>query len=183
MNDRWKNLPFEGSYELVSRPWREVMRPEPAVYRLRAWCPETSAFRPIPRCAATDLDGILDLGESGNGLRRIDELCHAIEGKPRSHRAGREFSVHGYDFGAVFAPANLRLEFMHLPSKELAEALELALIEDYRWRFKDRPPLNSSSGKWSKVCRWLESQGRAPRDQHGWIDLSGLLPKSRRRAR
>jgi hypothetical protein len=82
------------------------------------------------------------------------------------------------DFGSVFSPDSLRIELIHLGSKELAEALELALLEEYRWRFKDRPPLNGSAGKYRKVYQWLEQQGRAARDSDGWIDLSGLLPLS-----
>jgi hypothetical protein len=96
----------------------------------------------------------------------------------RLSASGWEFSINGYDFGSVFAPDSLRIEFIHLGSKELAEALELALLEEYRWRFKDRPPLNGSAGKYRKVRQWLEQQGRAARDIDGWIDLSGLLPLS-----
>ena len=77
----------------------------------------------------------------------------------RSHRAGWEFSINGYEFGSAFAPDSLRIEFIHLCSKELAEALELALLVEYRWRFKDQPPLNGSGSKYRKVHWWREQQG------------------------
>lgn len=173
---RCSSLIFEGPFDFVSRSWRGVVRREPIVYRLRVWEVGTSTFRAIPRAGGVDPDAVLDIGESHDGRRRLDEFCCALEGKPRSHRAGREFSIHGYDFGSLFTPSSLRIEFIHLGSKELAEALELALLEEYRWRFKDRPPLNGSAGKYRKVHQWLERQGRVPRDVDGWIDLSGLLP-------
>ena len=178
MTTRFGGLTFEGPFDFVSRSWREIVRRDPIVYRLRGWEAGTSAFRSIPRAGGIDPDGVLDIGESDDGRRRLDDFCCAVEGKPRSHRAGLEFSPNGYDFGAVFAPNSLRIEFIHLGSKELAEALELALLEEYRWRFKDRPPLNGSAGKYRKVQGWLEQQGRAARDDDGWIDLSGLLPIS-----
>jgi hypothetical protein len=178
MTTRFAGLTFEGPFDFVSRSWREIIRREPIVYRLRVWEAGTSAFRSIPRAGGVDPDGVLDIGESDDGRRRLDDFCCALEGKPRSHRAGWEFSINGYDFGSVFAPNSLRIEFIHLGSKELAEALELALLEEYRWRFKDRPPLNGSAGKYRKVHQWLERQGRDARDSNGWIDLSGLLPLS-----
>ena len=175
---RYRDLPFEGPFDFFARSWRAAVRREPIVYRLRVWDAETSTFRSVARAGGVDADGILDIGESEDGWRRLDDFCCAAKGKPRSHRAGWEYSGNGYDFGSVFAPESLRIEFIHLPSKELAEALELALLEDYRWRFKDRPPLNGSAGKYSKVYEWLAQQGRTPRDADGWIDLSGLLPVS-----
>jgi hypothetical protein len=161
---RFAGLTFEGPFDFVSRSWRGIIRREPIVYRLRVWDADASTFRSIPRAGGVDLDGVLDIGESDDGRRRLDDFCCALEGKPRSHRAGWEFSINGYDFGSVFAPDSLRIEFIHLGSKELAEALELALLEEYRWRFKDRPPLNGSAGKYRKVRQWLEQQGRAARD-------------------
>jgi len=121
--------------------------------------------------------GILDIGESNNGRRRLNDFLGAAQGKPRSHRAGWEYSKNAYDFGAVFPLDTLRVEFIHVDSKDIAEAIELALLEDYRWRFKDRPPLNGSAGKYRKVETWLRDvHGRDPRTADGWLDLDGLLP-------
>ena len=177
MSTGFGGLPWEGPFEFLARSWRVAVRREPIVYRLRAWNVETSAFRVVARAGGVDPDGILDIGESADGRRRLEDFCHAAEGKPRSHRAGREYSINGYDFGSAFAPASLRIDFIHLASKQLAEALELALLEEYRWRLKDRPPLNGSAGKSGPVHAWLTQQGRRPRDGHGWIDLQGLLPR------
>jgi hypothetical protein len=175
MTERYRSLAFEGPFDFVGRSWKTAIRPEPIVYRLRVWNSETLSFRSIARAGGEDADGVLDIGESENGRRRLEEFCCAVEGKPRSHRAGWEYSGNGYDFGTVFPPATLRIEFLHLGSKELAEALELALLEEYRWRFKDRPPLNGSAGKYRKVLTWLTQRGRTARDAAGWLDLSGLL--------
>lgn len=178
MTVRYADLPFEGPFGFFDRSWQSVVRREPIVYRLRVWDPDNLRFRAIARAGGSDTDGVLDIGESGNGRKRLDTFCAAAEGKRASHRAGWEFSPNVYDFGSVFAPANIRIEFVHLGSKELAEAVELALLEEYRWRFKDRPPLNGSAGKYNEVHRWLTTQKRPPRDADGWLDLSGLLPLS-----
>jgi hypothetical protein len=175
---RFADLLFEDPFDFVGLAWRAAIRREPIVYRLRTWDSAKSQYRPVSRAGGVDTDGVLDIGESGNGRTRLDDFCAALSGKMRSHRAGWEFSTNGYDFGSVFAPTDLRIEFVHLQRKELAEAIELALIEEYRWRFKDRPPLNGSAGKYRKVETWLKSLGRSPRDADDWIDLTGLLPVS-----
>lgn len=176
VGDLHARLPFIGPFAFVARTWVPHVRPAPVVYRLRALDAEGGGFRAIGRAGGVDTSGTLDVGESGNGARRLLDFCLALEGKPRSHRAGWEFSPIGYDFGSVFPSTALSLELLHVSSKELAEAIELALLEEYRWRFKDRPPLNGSAGKGRKVCAWLEGQGRRPRTPEGWLDLAGLLP-------
>lgn len=173
---RQLNIKFEGPFDFVSGAWRSIVRQEPIVYRLRVWDAEGKRWRVLCRAAGDDAQGILDIGESEYGMRRLGDFCDAIQGKKRPHRAGWEYSQNGYDFASVFPPDSLRIEFIHLGSKELAESLELALLEEYRWRFKDRPPLNGSAGKYRKVVSWLRRQGRTPIDAQGWLDLSGLLP-------
>ncbi|MCD6498055.1 MAG: hypothetical protein J7M25_07095 [Deltaproteobacteria bacterium] len=176
---KWlKRLKFEGPYQLSNGAWQEHARSEPMVYRIRAWDLKTKKPRPIPRAARLDTSGILDIGESEKGLGRIEAFLGAAQGKKRSHRAGLEYSANEYDFGSVFPLNTLMVDFLHVESKELAEALELALLEEYRWLFKDRPPLNGSAGKYRKVYDWLhDTIGRDPRDADGWLDLEGLLPR------
>lgn len=172
---RYDALRFEGPYDFFARAWRGVVRRGPLVYRLRVWDSSAAAFRSIPRAGGVDTSGVLDIGESGDGRVRLDDFCSAAGGAPRSHRAGWEYSLNGYGFESAFPRESLRIEFVHLTSKDLAEAIELALLEDYRWRFKDRPPLNGSAGKYKKVDAWLRSLGRVPRTPEGWLDLEGLL--------
>jgi hypothetical protein len=100
----------------------------------------------------------------------------ALGEKLASHRAGIDYSAEwGYDFTTVFPPARLRIDVLQVTSKELAEAIELELLERYRWAYKDRPPLNSAEGKYRKVHDWLTGQNREPRDDEGWLNLNGLV--------
>ena len=170
------NLRFMGPFGFFDRTWDASAPHDAIVYRLRVWDADTGRPRPVSRAGGVDRDGILDIGESQYGRGRLRAFCCAAEGKLRSHRAGRQYAAAGYDFASIFAPETIRIEFISLGKKVLAEALEVALLEDYRWRFKDRPPLNGSDGKWRKVERWLTGMGRVPRNADEWLDLRGLLP-------
>ena len=167
-------LRFEGAFAFRDAPWLKLTDQEPIVYRLRVLANGGRAFRRIRRATGVDDLGVLGIGESGRGRSRLRDFWKAAAGEARSHRAGRDFAW--YEFGEVFGLDLLRVEFVRLGSKDLAEAVEAALIEEYRSDFKDRPPLNGSSGKVRKVVRWLEGLGRRARDDDGWLDLSGLLP-------
>jgi len=169
-----RELEFQGPFDFAKRAWTTSVRQEPLVYRLRVWDDVAGTFRQLARAGGVDVEGVLDIGESQHGRTRLVEFCCAVEGKHRSHRAGLEYSW--YDFASTFPIDHLRIEFLHVESKELAEGIELALLEDYRWRFKDRPPLNGSSGKAKKVEQWLASLDRQPR-KDGWLDLDGLVPR------
>jgi hypothetical protein len=137
-----------------------------------------------------DKEGILDTRESEYGRTRINAFATvAVDERRASHRAGYEYSVEwGYSFHSVFPSEHLRVDVLTLPSKQHAEAIELALLEWYRWIYKDRPPLNSSGGKWRTVERWLREQGHEPRI-NGWLNIdvvmkglsSKLRPKTRAR--
>lgn len=171
------SLAFLGPFSLVGRGWLGVVGQVPGVYVLRSVGPDGAPVR-VPRAGDTDDRGVLDIGESGRLRGRLDDLRGACLGQPRSHRAG--WDDFAYDVGARYPAATLCVEVLPIPigrrdARVLAEALELALLESYRGRFKDRPPLNASAGKYRKVSHWLTSLGRAPRDASGWLDLSGLL--------
>lgn len=76
-----------------------------------------------------------------------------------SHRPGLEYSKGwGYDFGREFAYETLTVRYWITPHHVVLEA---ALLERYRWHYLDRPPLNSSNGKWRKLDR----------NKDGWIEL------------
>lgn len=177
MRSRYRHLRFEGPYNFLRGEWRDVVDDGPITYRMTAWDGETGKPRAIIRAGSTDAKGILDIGESENGRRRLEEFVAAIDGKPRSHRAGWDY--YNYGFSKAFPPKDLRIEFVHLASKELAQALERALLEEYRWHYKDRPPLNASLGHWRPVEAWLESKGHKPRDEQGWLDLSRFRARLR----
>lgn len=180
MRSRYRHFRFEGPYDFLSREWRNIVDDGAITYRLRAWSGEADAPRAITRAGGTDFDGILDIGESRNGRRRLDEFVAAVEGKPRSHAAGWDYV--NYGFGKVFMPKDLKIEFVLLESKELAQALERALLEEYHWRYKDRPPLNASLGHWRAVEAWLTSKGHKPRDKDDCLDLSRFRARAREKS-
>jgi hypothetical protein len=169
-------LRFSEPYPLEGRPWRAVLGYVPIVYRVRIWEADGSKPKSVPRAGGVDADGILDIGESGHGRGRLDRFAKVALGeKLLSHRAGIEFSTKwGYDFASVFPPEQLRIDVLEVGSKQLAEAIEVLLLETYRWTFKDRPPLNGSAGKTVAVESWLRGQQREPRVD-GWLDLKGLI--------
>jgi len=168
-------LRFSRALRVADREWNDA-RDEPIVYRIRAWRPDGRGPLPIARAGGTDAEGILDIGESEYGCTRLNAFATvAIEERRTSHRAGYEYSTTwGYSFGSLFPSAHLRVDVLTLPSKHHAEAIELALLEWYRWTYKDRPPLNSSGGKWRKVEHWLRKQGHEPRID-GWLNIDGII--------
>jgi hypothetical protein len=168
---------FSVPFNVTAREWRSTIRNEPIVYRVRVWHADGSGPLPIKRAGGDDPHGILDIGESQHGRGRLERFAKVALGeKLLSHRAGVEYSTTwGYDFATVFPSAQLRIDVLKVSSKELAEAIEMDLLERYRWDHKDRPPLNSSAGKYRKVFAWLMSMQREPRDSDGWLNLDGLI--------
>ncbi|MGE0397190.1 MAG: hypothetical protein AB7T06_10760 [Kofleriaceae bacterium] len=143
------------------------------VYRVRAFDPSGRA-RVIHRAGGDDISGTLDIGESGDGSDRMYTLMRVLNGNSGSHRAAWEYRW--YDFHITFPVAELRLDIIEVGEKKLAEAIECALLEEYRTEFLDRPPLNGTSGKPAAVERWLRSQGAEPRDSDGWLRLESVMP-------
>ena len=170
------HLAFSGPLPLVARAWSGDVGHVPGVYVLRS-IGGGGVPCAVPRAGAIDERGVLDIGESSRLHRRLDDLRGACLSLPRSHRAGLAYATYG--FAANYPLETLHVDVLTLPAgsdgKRLAEAIELALLETYRWRFKDRPPLNGSAGKYNAVAAWLQSRGRVPRDGEGWLDLGGLL--------
>jgi hypothetical protein len=128
---------------------------DPGVYVVKA-------PRPIVRARGEDKDGVLLIGEATNLARRIRQLSKAMGSRTQDgdapHRPGLEYSAGwGYDFNRKFKRGSLTVEYW-FTAREDHELLEAALLERYRWTFLDRPPLNSSIGKW-----------RAPSRKDGWI--------------
>lgn len=164
---------FDGPWSFDNEEWKGHVRGSPAVYRLRAWDSAAGRPRVIGRAGGNDDAGVLDIGTTGGGYGRLLTLLRAARTGRGSHAAGLKF--HGYEFAAVFPLPTLRIEVAHLSSNKLAEAVELRLIEDYLYAFKDLPPLNSTQGNWRSVERWLEGQGRAARINDE-VNLAGLLP-------
>ncbi len=136
-------------FDVVAREWRSTVQYEPIVYRVRVWQAHGSGPLSIKRAGGDDPDGILDIGESQHGRGRLDRFAKVALGeKLLSHRAGIEYST---KWGYAGPP------------------------ERYTWVHKDRPPLNSSTGKYEKVEAWLKSMKREPRDSDGWLNLDGLI--------
>ena len=170
------DLAFSGPFPLVTRAWSGDVGDVPGVYVLRSMGVGGVPCA-VPRAAGFDERGILDFGASSRLHGRLDDLRGACLSLPRSHRAGLEYSTYG--FAANYPLETLHVDVLTLSAgadgKRLAEAIEFALLETYRWRFKDRPPLNGSAGKYNAVAAWLRSRGRVPRDGEGWLDLAGTL--------
>jgi hypothetical protein len=164
---------FQGPWSL-QRGWQNHLSDTPIVYRLRAWIDQAVTSRSVARAHGVDHEGVLDIGMSGHGYGRIQTFLRTCRTGRGSHAAANKF--HDYNFEDAFPISTLKIEAVQLPSEELAEAVELALLEDYLYRFKDLPPLNSTAGNWRAVAAWLESLGREPRKTDGVIDLDGLIP-------
>mgnify|MGYP001244603694 CR=1 FL=1 len=160
------------------RARRAPVRPTPLAGRRRlaraghAGDPEREAPRAIPRLGGVDPRGVLDVGASGRARARVGGFLAAAQGKPRAHRAGSDF--HTYDVATVLPLEALRVDVLPVDDGEVAEAIELALLEDYRFRYKDRPPLHTA-GKHREVVTWLERRGLAARDDAGWLNVLVLL--------
>lgn len=134
------------------------------VYMVQA----TSRGRPrrIARAADVDHDGVLVIGESRHLARRIATMVKAMRLQDRSrsysHRAGLDYSRgHGWHYGRCFALPDLVIRWWATKHHKLLEA---GLLEKYRWRFLDRPPLNASIG----------AAGKAKRDDEGWLVLTAF---------
>ena len=164
---------FTGPWPFESGAWKAHVRATPATYRLRAWDRDTDSAVPISRASSVDHEGVLDIGTTSGGYGRLSTALRAMKTGKGSHAAGLKYF--GYDFATAFPLKDIQVEVVHVPTEELAEAVELWLLEDYLWRYKDLPPLNSTAGNWKKVDRWLRSLGRTPRCDD-LINLRGLLP-------
>ena len=145
----------------------------PIVYRLR-WKSPTS------RVAGQDDDGTLYIGETGFGRVRIKTFVSAARRGDASHRAGIDY--YAYNLHNQFPLDEVLLDYVAVKEKHHAEAIELALIEEYRWRFKENPPMNGSQGKWRKVEFWIEAshagrQARKPEPYDGWLNIGDLIPQ------
>jgi len=117
---------------------------KPGVYRIRAF---TAPGKPlaINRLGEVDLLGVLHIGKSKNLGRRIRTFRQAAEGLKAPHHAGREFS--GWGFEKIIPRAMLHFDYFTTTSEEKALELERQLHEQYRRKFFDRPPLDSTSGQ------------------------------------
>jgi len=116
----------------------------PGIYRIRAL---TSPQKPasIPRCNGTDPKGILHIGETKYLRTRVRHFRNAAFRSGDCHAAGCEFRDSG--FASQFSKETIYYDFAERESKEAAEECERALHEEYRKRFHDKPPLDSSIGK------------------------------------
>jgi len=145
MRYRW-----EGPVLLTGDKWPGV-RPKAGVYRIRIFDP---AGRPmaIPRALGTDPDGVLDIGESGDLYGRLYAFWGRAQGKAYSHSAAAEYE--SWELTRHWPLDRLHFDFFHVDDKKAAEQAELKMLDAYRARFYDRPPLNKSQGK-----RWKYGSG------------------------
>jgi len=89
--------------------------------------------------------GILHIGKSKDLGRRIGYFRRAAAGAAAAHKAGREFSEWGFE--RLLPLGSLCFDYIETPTERDALDLERRVHEDYRRRFLDRPPLDSTSGQ------------------------------------
>lgn len=128
---------------ITSGPHPEVSS-KPGVYRIRAYTKHRGPL-PIPRLAGVDPLGILHIGQSDNLRRRIRYFRGAALGKKYPHKAGREFSE--WHFANLIPLESLRFDCIETSTEQEALKLERVLHVEYRRKFLDRPPLDSTSGR------------------------------------
>ncbi len=116
----------------------------PGIYRIRALTSPQKAAS-IPRCNGTDPHGVLHIGETADLRTRVRAFRNAAFGSGNSSAAGCEFR--GSGFASQFPKETIYYDFDEMASKEAAVEGELALHDEYRKRFHDKPPLDSSIGK------------------------------------
>jgi excinuclease UvrABC nuclease subunit len=117
---------------------------KPGVYRIRVFKPEGEPS-PISRLAGLDSEGVLHIGKSNSLGRRIRQFRQAAEGLKASQHAGREFVK--WKFERMIPRERLRFDYFETEDEREALRLEKSLHDDYRLRFLDRPPLDSTSGQ------------------------------------
>lgn len=131
--------------------YRSRLRDSPGIYRIRAL---DSSGRPasIPRCNEPDPEGILHIGETAYLLTRLRYFRNAAFGNGSSNSSGCEFRDSG--FASQFPKQTIYYDFAEMASKEAAVECERELHDEYRKRFHDKPPLDSSIGKSQPAATW-----------------------------
>jgi excinuclease UvrABC nuclease subunit len=132
------------SFPLFSTKHHLTASGRPGVYRIRFFKPEGAPFS-ISRLAGVDRDGVLHIGKSNNLGRRIRQFRQAAEGLKASQHAGKEFVK--WKFDHMIAREMLRFDYFETRDEQDALKLEKALHDEYRLKFLDRPPLDSTSGQ------------------------------------
>jgi hypothetical protein len=115
----------------------------PAVYQLRL----VINGKPIrvPRLLASDKEGILVIGCTGNMDRRFRQAHIArMYGTGGSSLNLLYYFERFTDFGRAFPGYDFEYRIVRLPKEDEAKAVESRLIKQYVCRFGDRPPLNSA---------------------------------------
>lgn len=113
------------------------------VYRVRAISKGDKSVA-IQRCLGTDDEGILHIGE-GWIRTRLQAFRRGTLSGNDANASGNFF--HEYGFQQQFPLDSLHFDFIETDNKEQAEKLEFSLHAEYRNRFHDKPPLDSSIGK------------------------------------
>lgn len=141
---RSEDLKWSPTHPLFNTKRHLEVSGKPGVYRIRGF---TEHGQPLPICrlGAVDPLGILHIGKSNDLGKRIRIFRQAAEGLKASHHAGREFFE--WHFEKRIPRDRLRFDYCEASSEEEALKLERLLHEEYRRKFLDRPPLDSTSGQ------------------------------------
>ncbi len=132
------------AYPLFNNKHHLELRDKPGVYRIRAFT-EHGEPLPIGRFGGVDSLGILHIGKSKNLGTRIRMCRQAAEGLRAPHHAGHEFFE--WHFERHIPRERVRFDYIETSTEQEALKLERLLHEEYRKKFLDRPPLDSTSGQ------------------------------------
>lgn len=100
-----------------------------------------AARKSINRAYGKDVEGILDVGESGHLRGRIKSFIACAKGNQRSgHMAGWRF--HRFKFDSKFPLNSLYISWHTAETKEEAYRLEEQILESYLEQHSELPPLN-----------------------------------------
>lgn len=142
-----KTLKWSQDYPLFNITCHLEACNKSSVYRIRAFKEQGKPLH-IHRLGGVDPLGILHIGKSKNIKSRINFFRQSSEGKHNSHHAGYEFYV--WDFKKIIPLNKLRFDYKEIPTEQEALRLERLLHKEYRAKFFDRPPLDSTSGQKGK---------------------------------
>lgn len=140
---------------------------KPIVYRVIAWDNDSDKPKEITRVCGIDTEGIIDIGESKTGRTRLNSFFQSTKDDRKGHLAGAIYFV--FVFSEKFPIDSIKLEYLYAETKEYAEAIEHMLLQNYRFKYMDLPPLNGTVGKYRKVPKWLEENHNFEKDENGQL--------------
>ncbi len=133
MTSSWTRWRF-----LHEKEWNKIP-PMPGVYQFRSL--KKGQPQRIGRVRGTDKEGIIYTGQSSNLRQRISGFWKTLE-HPRKSRHAAGWTYIAFRYERVFPKKNLQFRYMTLEGDPTRKEFDLLL--EYRKKFMDLPPLNST---------------------------------------